>query len=439
MIYEIQSRNDLSGATLIVRFPESELDRKALYTIQEDRPQFLVPFQYRSVDGQAECSYQLEDRTKLRYRYGVREPREYAEFWSHVLQPLLDCCDWFLKPLSFLLDPQYLYVDWAGTICYLYIPSKRDCVEFSAVQRLAAELSQHNAVTDPNLENKVLKAIMQDFQPKTFLQMLRESQDIPQTSNQRESQDASWASDQREHPAFIGPVSAGTASEPVRPQPVPEQFQMSAPAAASAGMDDIVIDLGGAGKTEKPKNWGLFGGRKEKRAPAASRRGGLFGRKKGAESQEILLGAAAGSFQPAGFQADGTPPLFQTWASQEEDGVTEMEEKYCKTCLRLVGDAALPGRIAVSIQPGEAFTIGRFDVNVGRRQSDFEFDKQTKAVSRRHAAIERDANGYLVVDLASSAGTFVDGERLLPNVPRRLAQGSRVCFGTSGADYCWEE
>ena len=72
MIYEIQSRNDLSGATLIVRFPESELDRKALYTIQEDRPQFLVPFQYRSVDGQAECSYQLEDRTKLRYRYGVR-------------------------------------------------------------------------------------------------------------------------------------------------------------------------------------------------------------------------------------------------------------------------------------------------------------------------------------------------------------------------------
>lgn len=56
MIYPIEQKNDLSGAMLVIRFPEEELDRKALSTIQADPPAFLVPFRYRSVDGMAEVS-----------------------------------------------------------------------------------------------------------------------------------------------------------------------------------------------------------------------------------------------------------------------------------------------------------------------------------------------------------------------------------------------
>lgn len=54
MRYEIENRNDLSGAQLVIRFPEEDLDQKALYTIQAEPPGFLVPFRYRSIDGQAE-------------------------------------------------------------------------------------------------------------------------------------------------------------------------------------------------------------------------------------------------------------------------------------------------------------------------------------------------------------------------------------------------
>ena len=94
----------------------------------------------------------------------------------------------------------------------------------------------------------------------------------------------------------------------------------------------------------------------------------------------------------------------------------------------------------MGLQPGQAFTIGRFDVSVGHQQSDYEFDKQTKAVSRHHAAIEREQDGcYTLVDLDSKAGTFLNGERLTPNVPVPLTRGSRVSFGTGGADYIWEE
>ena len=175
MIYPIEQKNDLSGAMLVIRFPEEELDRKALSTIQADPPAFLVPFRYRSVDGMAECTYELGSRSKLQYRFGRHTPEEYAEFWNGVLQPLLECADWFLKPMSFVLDTRYLYVDRDGTVSYLYVPSLEDCQDFGALREMAAELSRQNSVSDPALENQVLRAIMQDFQPKAFLQMLRQA------------------------------------------------------------------------------------------------------------------------------------------------------------------------------------------------------------------------------------------------------------------------
>ena len=107
--------------------------------------------------------------------------------------------------------------------------------------------------------------------------------------------------------------------------------------------------------------------------------------------------------------------------------------------LRLVGDNTLPSTIPVPIQPGQSFTIGRFDVSVGQKQSDFEFEKRTKAVSRHHAVIERLATGeYQLKDLVSSAGTFINGTRLTPNVNYPINRNDKISFGTCGADYVWE-
>lgn len=77
---------------------------------------------------------------------------------------------------------------------------------------------------------------------------------------------------------------------------------------------------------------------------------------------------------------------------------------------------------------GEVFAIGRFDVGIGTKQPSFEFAGQTKAVSRRHAAVERSATGYSIVGLDFSAGTFLNGQKLPPNAPFTLERGSRVSF-----------
>ena len=99
-----------------------------------------------------------------------------------------------------------------------------------------------------------------------------------------------------------------------------------------------------------------------------------------------------------------------------------------------------PNEIGVNIPYGARFTIGRFDTFIGTKQSDFEFEPKTKAVSRRHAVIERktDNGCYYITDLNSSAGTFVNGNKLIPDKPFKLENGFNVSFGHLGADYVWE-
>ena len=419
MTYHVEDRSDLSGAALAIRFPEEKLDRKAFYTLQKEFPEFFVPFHTRNVDGQIECIYQPGSRSKLRYFLGNRSPEEYVKFWEHILTPLLDCGDWFCKPSSFVLDAQYLYIDKnSGAVSYLYVPSRENCMEPDALRTMAVELSHQVTVTDQGLENRTLRALMQEFQPKEFLQMLRQS--------------VVWKEQSVSPPPREVPASDLNA--PRNEEPEPRRSDALTPV---RGVDDIVIDLdGGVQKPEKNKGRGLFGGwgKKEKKKP--EKKGGLFGKKED-KQDEIVLGAGA--------ELPTVPPPRQQPASvyfpmEVEDDATQLDVDFQGTCLRLTGDAALPGMIPVKLSPGGTFTIGRFDVSVGHRQSDFEFDKGTKAVSRRHAEIARMPDGsYRLSDIGSSAGTYLNGERLVKDVPRPLDRGDRISFGTAGANYIWEE
>lgn len=440
MVYSIERKTDLSGAMLIVRFPEEDLDKKALCTIENDPPPFLIPFSYRRVDGMIECTYRPGSRSKLQYRFGSHGTAEYIALWDQVLQPLLDCGDWFLKPFSFVLDVRELYTGREGGVSYLYVPSIPDCESFERLHGFVMELSQQNSVTDPALENRALRMMMQDFQPKGFLDMLHTFRGGESPARQEPEAPKETPKEMPKGtrlPESLMP--SGAEPQPVRPaarevQPAPT------PRPVPAGEDDIQIQFPGqdrkAGKKEKKP---LFGGKKEKpEKPVKEKKEKkpLFGGKKSPE-REIILGAAAEDRLPERRQEVRPQVSYE----EPEDAVTQVEDTPAgMCCLRLAGAAQLPREIAVDLQPGQAFTIGRFDISVGRKQSSFEFPKDTRAVSRRHAAIEREPEGgYVLVDLASSAGTFVDGERLIPNVPRPLASGNRISFGTGGADYIWNE
>jgi len=197
------------------------------------------------------------------------------------------------------------------------------------------------------------------------------------------------------------------------------------------------------GKASKVKPAAEFAQGKEKK--------GMFGGKKKAEPSGIMMGAAAEQ-QPNYMQQ--TPQVQHTPAQgghyqpapivpavHETDAATDIDEDVAiAACgLQLVSHLNLPKTIRVNIDVGRNFSIGRYDAVVGAKQSDFEFDKNTKAVSRRHAVIERRAEGYFIVDIGSSAGTFVNNAKIVPNALHPISNGDKVSIGNAGADYVWEE
>jgi len=52
-----------------------------------------------------------------------------------------------------------------------------------------------------------------------------------------------------------------------------------------------------------------------------------------------------------------------------------------------------------------------------------------KGVSRVHAAIERSEDTLTIIDMGSSNGTFLNGQRLVSNQPRVLRDGDEIRFG----------
>lgn len=430
MTYHFESRSDFSeGAMLVLQFPESQLDEKALRTIQEDPPSFLVPFRVRTVGEQVECVYYLQNRSKLPIWYRMRDKQSYVLFWRKLLDPLLECADWFLKPGSFVMDPQYIFATAnAQEISYLYIPTREDCSDRAQLQAMAVEISSKNGVSDAALENQVLRNIMMDFQPKAFLQMLQETVKEETAAQPPVSQPVQQSAAQPAPQAVVQPM----------PQPV---TPVQPPASQPFEPGDIVIRMTPPESEKK----GLFGSKKkekekEKAQKPAKEKGRLFGGKKSGQRKELVLGAAPQPAQPVAPAAPAVPiPAAPAPVMEPDCEATQIDDGTPFVGLFLVGHAQLPREIPVAIGPGEIFTIGRFDITVGKQQSSFEFDKNTKAVSRHHAAIERNQSGYQIVDLSSTAGTFLNGARMVANTPYPLTAGLRVSFGTCGAVYEWRE
>lgn len=430
MKYKIASRSDLvTGLTLSIRFPESELDEKALYTIQYDTPDFLVPFRYHAVDGEIELTYCIGNRSKLRYFNGPKTPDEYVRMWEALLQPLLDCGDWFMKAFSFVMDSEYLFYDkQADCVCYLYVPTKVDCSGYEELRTMVSKLASSNSVSDSRLENVVLRKLVEDFQPKQFLDALKDqlSQNVVPSSASAHTPSGKGET---------GIENGGKKAPMPQPTPTPEPAPTPTPDPLPPKDEgEIVINLSGGKKSAKNESkkhgqekaakkskFSLFGGGKDKGKPADESAA------HGIQKDEPTPPAP----QPAPVYK---PPVVRPGGDGDETQLMDYG-----IGLRLVGAPGLPEHIEVSIEVGGVFSIGRHDKNLKQAQSAFEFPTQTAAVSRRHAVIERDADGYTITDLSSRAGTFVNGTHLSANIPYRLRQGEKVSFGTGGADYIWEE
>ncbi|MCW5964633.1 MAG: protein kinase, partial [Bryobacterales bacterium] len=80
---------------------------------------------------------------------------------------------------------------------------------------------------------------------------------------------------------------------------------------------------------------------------------------------------------------------------------------------------------------GKRLTVHGFPCRIGRSGDadvDLSFDT---AVTRHHATIHFEDEGFTIYDLGSANGTFVNGRRLPPNMPQPLLFGARILLGSN--------
>ncbi len=85
----------------------------------------------------------------------------------------------------------------------------------------------------------------------------------------------------------------------------------------------------------------------------------------------------------------------------------------------------------VTVAPAQRLIFGRSDSN-STVIPDIDFAPYgavEKGVSRQHAALEVNEDTLMLLDVGSANGTYLNGQRLLPNQPRVLRDGDEVRLG----------
>ncbi len=102
-----------------------------------------------------------------------------------------------------------------------------------------------------------------------------------------------------------------------------------------------------------------------------------------------------------------------------------------------IGDSAEP----VIIDVTNTVTLGRESANsVYQPLVDLtRYGAHERGVSRLHASIQRSGEQFMITDLHSSNGTWLNGNRLEPDVPQLLRSGDRLKLSVMRIDVFFEE
>jgi pSer/pThr/pTyr-binding forkhead associated (FHA) protein len=99
--------------------------------------------------------------------------------------------------------------------------------------------------------------------------------------------------------------------------------------------------------------------------------------------------------------------------------------------IEIIGESGDQVRLQVSAPGVEGYIIGRVD-NKSSYTPDIDLTPHNalqKGLSRRHAALVRYQGMVHILDLSSVNGTFLNGQRLAPEVPQLIRTGDKIRFG----------
>jgi serine/threonine protein kinase len=113
--------------------------------------------------------------------------------------------------------------------------------------------------------------------------------------------------------------------------------------------------------------------------------------------------------------------------------VTRLEADEPAEPSNMGSDLPFPGTsdrliIAQKDHTPRSMAITKKQLNLGRTNEN-EIVLDHSDVSRRHASLEQTSTGWQITDLGSTNGTFIEGNKLLPNIPEPLQPGKTFRIG----------
>lgn len=115
----------------------------------------------------------------------------------------------------------------------------------------------------------------------------------------------------------------------------------------------------------------------------------------------------------------------------EEDGVTRLGTSHFGRTMLLIEVGDTGEKFMFDPEKVETLVLGRRDPFTGELPDiDLEpYDALDQGVSRRHATIVRRGTSLQIVDSGTPNGSFLNGQRLIPDQPRILRDGDQLRLG----------
>lgn len=148
----------------------------------------------------------------------------------------------------------------------------------------------------------------------------------------------------------------------------------------------------------------------------------------GIPESRVLVPSGSG-IRAANVTSVGIPPLVPS-VEPEIDSIGEADQKPKGSHSRLIIERGASVDTEFALSAEESY-LGRWDADNGIFPDvDLDAHDPDAKVSRRHARILFRSDVYMVEDLGSTNGTFINrGRRLLPGSPQVLSEGDEIIVG----------
>ena len=426
MLQEIISANKLYEKMTVAN--TDLLDDIAIKVLRNDYPDFLLPMQTINIDGEVNIRYEITNGIRMNYLPMSMSKKELAQLLKNMLTPYSNCEDWLLNYHNFMLDKQYIVVDKEDlAVKYIYIPYGSDLKSNEEIKTFFEDFIMNMDVTDDK------------GYAMTLFRVLRENKFNLMGLLDTVSKDAVTDSAVTIQPApkqEQPPVKTPPENKVVTPEkdPVPEVKPVE-PAKEVSPFDSLFNDDGDEPAKEK-KKFNIFGKKekeeKTKEEKAKKEKKGLFAKKDKNDTpsdEPVLAPPKMPANNPIKRPSVNEKPPVPQYVEDDNTFIAgshgrSTDSSIIKLQLVNAGGYDFPQLVELDLSSG-SITVGRMD-KAGNKRSDFNFNAAFSFISKTHFRVEKDGSNLKIIDMGSTYGTHVNGNRLIPNTPYTLTTGDTI-------------